>query len=84
MKKPRGLGRGAFDLSTMAIVLGRAPAPAWRVIIMVILIIAGARTAAPIRGSAVNGAVTDEVGLMAGSVSCAASIADRRRFRILK
>jgi hypothetical protein len=31
---------------------------------MVILIIAGARTAAPIRGSAALSAVVDEVGLM--------------------
>ncbi|WP_293353302.1 hypothetical protein [Phenylobacterium sp.] len=51
---------------------------------MVILIIAGAQPAAPIRGSAASDAVVDKVGLMAGSVSCAPSIADRRRFGILK
>lgn len=39
---------------------------------MVILIIAGARTAAPIRGSVAVIAVVDEVGLMAGCVSCSA------------
>jgi len=32
---------------------------------MVILVMAGARAIAPIRGSAANGAVVDEVGLMA-------------------
>lgn len=47
---------------------------------MVILIIAGAQPAAPIRGSAANSAALDEVGHMADCVSCAVWIADRRVF----
>lgn len=47
---------------------------------MVILIIAGAQGAAPIRGSAADSAVLDEVGHMADGVSCAVWIADQRAF----